>query len=85
MQQPCTYFTKAQNSTDLAICVCPDTYSPENNIICIKNEEKIVLLENYGFTIVVTAMLIIVFMKMMSSMDPKSKKKIDVNFIMYVH
>ena len=70
----CPYFEKYQN---LTLCICPDGYIQRDNIICEKNKatiSELVYSSNYTFTILVTILLIVVFIKTATSMKTDTKE-----------
>ena len=74
----CPYFEQFNNT---AVCICPDGYYQEENIICVQNVTNVsdmIYSSNYTFTIIVTALLIIVFIRTVTSMGSKENTKINI-------
>ena len=71
----CPYFKKVEN---LAVCICPNGYEEQDNMICIENPisvSELVYSSNYTFVMIVGMMLLAVFIKTVTSMSQDSKEQ----------
>ena len=75
----CPYYEKFNNTAN---CVCPDGYFQQDNVICVQNSTNIsemIYSSNYTFTIIVTALLIVVFIRTVTSMGEKQNNTLNIS------